>query len=351
MKFEQEQEREKVGVMKHFRLTNTRVGLVAAATVVVCGCLDETSSVPSIGDPPATSLTALESDSLIPMTSKDERDDGDESESRDRGRTTVTPGAVGHIEIEDFFIGGVFFQGGSNILRARSHAECVVHLFQPVTCCFAPAGTLTVTSDNVGTPGGPTAPFAVNPDPRGEYFEFPDPPLFNYPDGSSVRFELAGNSVFPPISSTTLRSPPFGPVKITAPPVPDSFQLAISSTAPLKVKWEVPATHHHAASARHAQSLFARLFVIGPVQWAMLYCNWPISAGHGSVPAVLLRAMREQLGGTEPLFVSFELQAGEFKEFATPASSYTAFVSTDTSTVVTTPNSTTLFFFFGGLFD
>jgi hypothetical protein len=92
---------------------------------------------------------------------------------REHDGTTATTGSTGRVEIGDFFVGGVFFVDDT-ILRAKAHPECVAHLSSPDQA-FSAAGALIVSSDSVGTPAGPPAPFAINPDERNEYVEFPDP--------------------------------------------------------------------------------------------------------------------------------------------------------------------------------
>lgn len=313
-----------MAVMKRFGVAKVQVGSIAATALAVYGCTGEMLSDPAHSEP------------VSAASSRDS--DGDNDGHR---RVTSTLGSSGHIEISDFFIGAIFF-ADDIIVRVRTHPECVIHI-ETAAEPLVPAGTMTVTSDFVGTPGGPLAPFVINPYPRNEYFEFPDPPLFNYPDGSKVEVELTGSSVVPPVRATTLRSPPFGPVNITAPHVPDSFLVAISSTAPLKIEWDVPATDRDATSARHSQSMILHLFVLGPVHWAELYCSWPIWAGHGSVPTVLLRALRAPLGGIGAVDGAMDLMAGEYKEIAAPGFSYAVFVTTDISTSVMINDLSTIF--------
>ena len=80
---------------------------------------------------------------------------------RDHDGVRVTTGSTGRIEISDFFVGATFYTDDT-ILRTE---RCVAHLESPDEA-RAPAGTLTVGSDLVGTLGGPAAPLVINPDAR-----------------------------------------------------------------------------------------------------------------------------------------------------------------------------------------
>jgi hypothetical protein len=315
--------------MNLVRLTNIRFGLVATTAMAVCGCSGEAPGAPSsAGDAPETK-TSSTSEALNGC-------DQSERDQRNRGPLTTRVGATGHVEIEDFFIGGVFF-ANDTIIRAKAHPECVLHI-EIAEPQFLSAGTLTVSSDFVGTPGGPPAPFTINPDASQQYAEFPDPPLFNFPDGAKVEVMLDGSVGFPPIARTTLRSSIFGTINMTAPRIPDSGLLEVSSTVPLKFKWEVPETPRNAAHARHPQSVSLRFLALGPDHWGQLWCSWPVSEGGGNVPAVLLGELRRQLGGTAAADAALDVYSGEFKEIATATSSYVVFATTDNATTI--PRST-----------
>ena len=231
-----------------------RLGLVAASAVFVLGCAGGVDDTPEeIGASRSSALTAA-----IPASDCD----GDENEPT---RTVATSGSTGHVEIEDFFIGGVFF-ADDTILRAKGHPECVAHIESPDEA-FAAAGTLTVSSDAVGTPGGPPAPFAINPDGGNEYFEFPDPPLFNVGEGTKVQVALAGAPGFPPIPETALRSSASGPINVTEPVVPGSGVLASVEHGAAEIR--VGRSRDAAAPwrwGRHQQHVSMRLFALGPVR-------------------------------------------------------------------------------------
>jgi hypothetical protein len=262
-------------------------------------------------------------------------------DDRDCPAVTATRGATGHIEISDFFIGATFF-ADDIILREAAHPECVAHLESPEES-FSAAGTLTVSSGLVGMPGGPAAPFVMHADAGNqEYFDFPDPPLFQFLDSTKIQTELTGAPGFPPLRVTTLRSSSFDTISVTAPQLPDSGVLAISSTAPLELQWDVPVLSRHAILGRHPQSLSVRLFVLGPERWGQLYCSWPIAQGRGTIPALLSNAFRNQLGGTGALDGNIDVYSGELREMATAGSSYVIFVTTDNAT--TLPRSTPIEF-------
>ena len=242
--------------------------------------------------------------------------------------TTLTYGSTGRIEVAPDFIGGVFF-ADDRILRAAAHPECVVHL-ESAEKAFTRAGTLTVSSELVGMPGGPPLPIVINPDARKEYWAFPDLALYNFPDGTNVQIQLAGTSVMPALPVTTLRSPIYGTIDVTEPVPPGEGVLQISSSAPLTVQWNVPTTDGGPDAA--AQRLTLRLFALSPVRWAQLYCSWPLSAGQGAVPAVLLSELREQLEWAGALDSVVDLFTGEFAEVTTATSSYVLYVTPEVAT-------------------
>lgn len=312
------------------RGSSWHLGFVAASAVLSYGC------AASADDP--VEANGLSMSSALTATTADS--DCEEGES-DHDGTTATTGSTGHVEIEDFFIGGVFF-ADDTILRSKGHPECVAYIESPDEA-FSAAGSLTVGSDCVGTPGCAPAPFAINPDARNEYFEFPGPPLFNVGNGTDVQIELGGAPGFPPIRGVTLRSSAFGSISVTAPEMPPSGVLAVSSRAPLKFAWDVPASPPPAAaSARRRQRVSMRLFALGPVHWGQLYCSWPLSAGRGRVPAKLLSEFRAQLGGAGAVDAALDMYSGEFRELATASSSYVVFVTTDDATTLPRSTSATL---------
>jgi len=235
----------------------------------------------------------------------------------DAGSVRVTTGSTGRIEISDFFVGASFF-ADDTILRSE---RCVAHVESPDEA-LAPVGTLTVSSDLVGTPGGPLAPLVINPDASNYYFEFPDPPLFNYPDGTRVQIQLSGAPGFPAIHRRSVRSSPFGLIVFDQPQVPDSGVLSIGSTGTFPLAWTVP---DGATRAPH-QSIAATLLVLSPTAWVEMSCWWPLADGHGEIPAAMLRELRARLGGTGPLDGAFNIFSGEFRELATATSSYVILV-------------------------
>ena len=85
-----------------------------------------------------------------------------------------------------------------------------------------------------------------------------------------------------------------------------------------------------------------RLFALGPEHWGKLYCSWPTSSGRGKVPAPLLGEFRGRLGGRGAIDAVVDMYSGEFRELATPKSSYVLLVTTDDAT--TLPRSTSATF-------
>jgi hypothetical protein len=253
-------------------------------------------------------------------TALEERSAALKASCNEHGDVRVTSGSTGRIEISDFFVGGSFFVNDTILHTER----CVAHLLspdQPKTL----AGTFTVSSDLVGTPDGPPAPLVINPDALNDYYEFPDPPLFNYPDGTRVQIDLSGAPGFPPIHHRTVRSSPFGLITFDHPTVPATGVLSVSSAEPLALDWTVP---HGARRAAH-QSVAATLLVLGPSAWGTVYCSWPLAEGHGEIPTAMLQEFRARLGGTGALDGAFDIFSGEFQELATATTSYVILVGSD----------------------
>jgi hypothetical protein len=313
---------------------HVRAGHIAAIALAACGCSVEAASVGDTVDD--DQLLASRTDSLAAATTVAGRRD----DQNRRQVTTTAIGPTGRIEVSDFFVGAVFF-ADEIILRANANPECVAHI-GAAEKPFAPAGALTVSSDLVGTPGGPPAALVINPDAINEYFEFPDPPLFQFPDGAKTQVKLGGTPVFPAIPLTTLRTPIFALVTVTAPVLPDTGTLTVQSRAPLHFAWDVPSSHGGSRPFAHRQSVSVRLFALGPVRWGQLYCTWPISAGRGQIPAVLMSEMQAQLGGTGAVDGVLDVYAGEFKELTPANASYVVFATTDP--VTTFPRSTPILF-------
>lgn len=265
--------------------------------------------------------------------------DGDDIQ-RGRARIFRSPGVTGHIEISDFFIGGAFY-ADDTIIRSTAHPECVLHI-QSSDEKLANVGTLTITSDLVGAPGGPMAPFVIGPDWRNEYYAFPDPePLFNFPDGGKVQFSLTGAPGFPGIPKMTLRTPKFDNIKVTA-PVPDAnWLVSVPIAESLTFEWDV-ASADKQVEASQRQHVSVRLFLLGPVNWGQLYCTWSATAGIGELPGVLLREFRSQVGGTGFAEGVLDVYVGEIREIATSKSSYVAFATTDNA-ATTSANGGTIY--------
>lgn len=321
------------------RVTGVLSWLIVAAGLTVHAC---SSEVPPSGDWSETSSAlATTVPAEEPPAETIQAPDGHQDHRASCAKTTMAAGSTGHVEISDFFVGATFYSDDV-ILRAKGHPECVAHI-QSADEALAPAGTLTVSSETVGTPDGPAAPFAIHPDSRNEYYEFPDPPLFNFPDGSKVEVQLEGRPGFPSIPVTTLRSPAFGSLNVTAPTLPESSELTVSSTEPLKFEWDIPTTEERGSmAARRPARVSVRLFALSPGQWGELYCHWPASAGRGIVPVDLLSEFRRQLGSAGALDAVVDMFAGDFKELASAKSSYVLFVTTDF--VTTFPRSTSVLF-------
>jgi hypothetical protein len=106
--------------------------------------------------------------------------------------------------------------------------------------------------------------------------------------------------------------------------VPASGELDISSHAPLTVSWVVPTL-----DACTTQRIWLYLFeVVGQGRVGSVSCHWPISAGQGTVPRQLLRALSEQIQNPGTAAGAISIFAGDVAEVTTGTASYTL-VTTD----------------------
>ncbi len=273
----------------------------------------------------------------------------------DAGASEVTAvvGQTGVIQIAADSV-GAYFSEDDTIVRAVAAPECVAYL-RSVTKPHSAAGTLTVTSDRVGQPGGPLEPLVMEPssapDAHNAYSGYPGPletwrddagipnyevqtPFFpQYPDpraSTRVQLALSGSVVFPALAVTTLRSSP-ADIEVTEP----SFSVeevaaelaglqplvhGLSRAEPLVVGWELLGSEPEAV-VLWVSDLSVEATAGGLPVTAELYCRWPAAARRGVVPASLLGAIHARLG-TGPANGNMTLVLGDGNEVATAGASY-----------------------------
>ncbi len=281
---------------------------------------------------------------------------------------TAVVGNTGRIEVADNWIQGDFNEDDT-ILHVTSAPECVAFL-RSGTKLRSLAGTLSVSSDLVGQPGGPPQPIEVvagQAPPIREYWHdlsygcssssptcadapLPDVPvLFRFPDAARVQVQLQGSVAFPPLPVTTLRAPAFPPVEVLAPLPPEAVDLMISTTQAFTVRWvPPPADAGVPASIAENQRLIVELRVFAFVgqdtsMAGEIFCAFPLATGQGNVPAVLLGEVRDRFASPESDFGGgLILYAGELKEVSLRRTSYV--ILTDTFNSASPPYSVNVTF-------
>ena len=129
---------------------------------------------------------------------------------------------------------------------------------------------------------------------------------------------VAGAGLMPGMH-TTLKSPAVADVVEVTEPVPDEAgSLVVDSTVPLHVDWDVP------APPRPGQRMALRLTnFFNETHAGALFCSWPLGAGHGTVTAALLTAVRTLFGGNHAVGGGFvAIETGGAREVKRGGASY-----------------------------
>jgi hypothetical protein len=250
--------------------------------------------------------------------------------------STLARGSTGRIDLGYNYVGAAFFDDDA-ILRAKAAPECVGYE-RSETKPPSNAGSLTVTSDAVGTATGLPGPVTIDAGyeatnyyvyqaPVDQYFYAGDALALNdarvevitgvAPESIQVQVQATGRAPsFPPTHVTTLRTPTFDEVTVTQPIEPaGGADLIVPSTAPFIVNWDVP-------DPARVPRIVMWMELFGQGRTGDIYCSWESSQGQGVVPAALLTHMRQLIGGAAPLTGYLSVFTGDGKEVAQGTSSY-----------------------------
>lgn len=241
---------------------------------------------------------------------------------------TTTVGPSGVVQVFSSAVVGDFYEA-TTIIRSSSAPDCVA-IIHADGQALSNAGALTLSSELVGTDGGPPAPIDIPRDARGEYFAelapFSDTPNpYHFHDSVEVQVSSSGAPGFPAFAVERLHSPAYDTIHVTAPLVPDSGELSISSSAALLASWQPPVL-----DACVSQRVWLYLFaVVGRGKVGSISCHYPLSAGEGQVPAELLTALSDGIDNPGLAPGAITLLVGDVTEVTTDGASYTIVVTDD----------------------
>lgn len=235
-------------------------------------------------------------------------------------------GTSGNFYISPNIAFGLIKQG-ETLIRLPSAPDCDLH-FGSINTPLSFGGTLIIGGDAVGQPGGIGAPIEITPDdPFDFFYGFGlDAGQAFYPraSGQRVTVRLHGSGSVPKMPLTTLRSPRFSDfVEVTSPIPTETGEIVANADEGLKLTWTVP------SGLLGNQKLIAAMFSFSSTDSiAELRCAFPLKAGMASVPAPLMKVLKNSLG-TGPAFGFIHVRTGDFKVVRLPGASYTVEVSHD----------------------
>ena len=249
--------------------------------------------------------------------------DTEPNNSDDSGpKVTRSIGSTGFFEIYPDLVQG-YVRQRDTILRASDAPDCVAHL-RSNTSPLSPGGDVTVGGDNVGQVNGPPAPIVVSPDQNNQYVYFLDNPPVLYPAGSSLRVQVktSGAVGVPAMPLTTLRSPSFSTIHVSKPVVPPGADIPIPSTAPFEILWTIPGANAGAQNRKNRKNrmILSLMFIIGNERMGELHCGAPVNAGRATLPASLLRALKQRIAPNPG--ASLRIRAGDQREVVVDGASY-----------------------------
>jgi hypothetical protein len=290
--------------------------LATLAGVIACNGNDGPHLVPTLADADAGADAPTSGSRDGSVQAEGASADASAPDANDAGKVvpkiTSSSGSTGDVHVFNDYVTAAFHEDDT-ILRSDAAPDCLVHV-RSETKPFSPAGTLTIGGPIVGSDGGTASIIEVTPDAVG-YYEYVGS-VFPATDDLLLQIEASSTVTFPAMSVQSLRLPPANPIVVTKPALPDSGNLAISSTEPLEIAWTVP------SGAKPDLRVGVRFNEINGEgsKLATLYCSFPLSAGAGHVPADLLSAIKNQVGTTGTGLV--EVHVGSQKEFSSKGASY-----------------------------
>jgi hypothetical protein len=209
-----------------------------------------------------------------------------------------------------------YFFVGDTVLRSDDAPDCVALIRGPVP--FSPAGRLTVAGDSLGSPRGMGAPLVMDPRKNGAYFgPLAESSYIYRPDRSeAVTVESTGSPEFPAMPRTTVHSVT-GTFRVLQPEVQGGLPLVVKSNLPLELQWNASTPLQ---KGKMAVSLW---FVAGPALIGEVRCGFELEAGHGSLPASLLREVKARVSPDRPVeHAALRMVAGDRSEVRSAAASY-----------------------------
>jgi hypothetical protein len=235
-------------------------------------------------------------------------------------------GTSGNFYINPNFAFGLIKQD-ETLIRLSSAPDCDLH-YGSVNTPLSFGGTFTISGDAVGQPGGPDFPIEITPDnPLDFFYVFGfDAGQAFYPraTGQRVTVSLQGADSVPKMRLTTLRSPRFADVvAVTSPTPTETGEIIANAADGFNLTWTVP------PGPLGNQKLIAAMFSFSSTDAiGELRCSFPLKAGRGSVPAPLMKALKNSLG-TGPAFGFIHVRTGDFEIVRLHGASYTVDVSHD----------------------
>jgi hypothetical protein len=233
----------------------------------------------------------------------DTGDTGDAGDAGDAGPTVIREvGTIGFFGVESSYVEGQLFENGVAFRMSSGH-PCGAYV-QSASPTYLSGGDLQVTGGLIGNAdagGLATSPLLVSPSGPDNYYEwFPSSTevLFDTATSATIQVSTLGSMAVPAIAAQTLSTPTNGTLTVTNPVVPDggSMQtIVVSASEDYQVVWTPPATPM-------ATSVLFRIAGLNPNlsannKFGTIQCIFPIADGTGTVPAALLTAVRNELGG------------------------------------------------------
>ena len=241
---------------------------------------------------------------------------------------TTTVGPSGVVQVTSTAVVGDFYEA-TTIIRSSRAPDCVATIHSDGQA-LSDAGTLSLSSELVGTDAGLPTPIVIPRDTRGEYFAefapFSDTPNpYDFHDSVEVQLSASGAPGLPAFTVERLQSPAYDTIHVTAPVVPESGELTLSSGTPVVASWQPPVL-----DACVSQRVWLYLFaIVGQGKVGSISCHYPLSAGAGQIPAELLTALSDGIDNPGVAPGAITLLVGDVTEVTTDGASYTIVVSDD----------------------
>lgn len=215
---------------------------------------------------------------------------------------------------------------GETILRLPSAPKCLLQLGS-ASSPLAFGGTLAISGDAVGQPGGLAAPLTITPSESDPFYVGvvdEGSALYARATGQRVKISLQGAGSVSKMPLTVLRSPRFADeVRVTSPTPTETGEIVANAADGLTLTWNVP------SGPLRKQKLIATLFSFASESMiGELRCGFDLAAGTASVPAQLMTALKNRLGDG-PAYGFIHVRTGDFKIVRVGKAAYTVEVAHD----------------------